>query len=145
MATSGTKLHGKNGAIYLGGAIGSGGTKAATKAEWTLQRNRDYVDATTFGNPNKTYLAGLPNVQGTFAGILDMSGDILLGDRYYCSYFLLALALWNRVDWVTRLHQRRKADFRRGRCVGGKQRCQRHKQHGGQKCKHLFHGCSLLG
>ena len=45
-------------------------------------------------------------------------GDILLGDRYYCSYFLLALALWNRVDWVTRLHQRRKADFRRGRCVG---------------------------
>lgn len=45
-------------------------------------------------------------------------GDILLGDRYYCSYFLLALAWWNRVDWVTRLHQRRKADFRRGRCVG---------------------------
>lgn len=45
-------------------------------------------------------------------------GDILLGDRYYCSYFLLALALWNDVDWVVRLHQRRKADFRRGRCVG---------------------------
>ena len=79
MANSGTKLHGKNGAIYLGGAIGAGGTKAAAKAEWTLQRNRDYVDATTFGNPNKTYLAGLPNVQGTFAGILDMSGDLLLG------------------------------------------------------------------
>jgi hypothetical protein len=78
MANSGTKLHGKNGAIYLGGAMGSGGVKVANKAEWTLQRNRDYVDATTFGNLNKTYLAGLPNVQGTYAGLLDVSGDLLL-------------------------------------------------------------------
>jgi len=59
-----TKLHGKNGAISVGGVV------VANKAEWTLQRNRDYVDATTFGDPNKTYLAGLPNVQGTYAGLL---------------------------------------------------------------------------
>lgn len=78
MANSGTKLHGKNGAIYLGGAKGAGGVKVATKSAWTLQRNRDYVDATVFGEANKTYLAGLPNVQGTFAGILDVSGDMLL-------------------------------------------------------------------
>lgn len=78
MANSGTKLHGKNGAIYLGGAKGSGGIKVATKSSWTLQRNRDYVDATVFGEANKTYLAGLPNVQGSFAGILDVSGDLLL-------------------------------------------------------------------
>jgi hypothetical protein len=78
VANSGTKLHGKNGAIYLGGAKGSGGIKVATKSSWTLQRNRDYVDATVFGEANKTYLAGLPNVQGSFAGILDVSGDILL-------------------------------------------------------------------
>lgn len=77
-ANAGTKLHGKNGAIYIGGAKGSGGIKVATKTEWTLQRNRDYVDATTFGDTNKTYLAGLPNVQGTFAGLLDVSGDVLL-------------------------------------------------------------------
>jgi hypothetical protein len=78
VANSGTKLHGKNGAIYLGAAKGSGGIKIATKTEWTLQRNRDYVDATTFGDTNRTYLAGLPNVQGTFAGLLDVSGDLLL-------------------------------------------------------------------
>lgn len=77
-ANSNTKLHGKNGAIYLGGAKGSGGVKVASKTEWTLQRNRDYVDATVFGDINKTYLAGLPNVQGTFAGLLDTSGDLLL-------------------------------------------------------------------
>jgi len=77
MANSGTKLHGKNGAIYLGGAKGAGGIKVATKSSWTLQRNKDYVDATVFGEANKTYLAGLPNVQGNFAGILDVSGDLL--------------------------------------------------------------------
>jgi hypothetical protein len=78
VANSGTKLHGKNGAIYLGGAKGAGGVKVATKSSWTLQRNRDYVDATVFGEANKTYLAGLPNVQGSFNGILDVSGDLLL-------------------------------------------------------------------
>jgi hypothetical protein len=78
VANSGTKLHGKNGAIYLGGPKAGGGVKVAAKTEWTLQRNRDYVDATVFGDVNKTYLAGLPNVQGTFAGFLDTSGDLLL-------------------------------------------------------------------
>jgi hypothetical protein len=78
VANSGTKIHGKNGAIYLGGIKGGGGIKVAAKSEWTLQRNRDYVDATVFGDTNKTYLAGLPNVQGTFAGFLDTSGDLLL-------------------------------------------------------------------
>lgn len=77
MANSGTKIHGKNGAIWLGGPKPTG-IKVAAKAEWTLQRNRDYVDATVFGDTNKTYLAGLPNVQGTFSGFLDTSGDLLL-------------------------------------------------------------------
>ena len=72
------KIHGKGGAIYLGGAKSSGGVKMTYKTEWSLQRNRDYVDATAFGEANKTYLAGLPNVQGNFAGFLDTVGDLLL-------------------------------------------------------------------
>ena len=75
MATgAGTKLHGKNGAIYLGGPKGSG-VKVTTKTEWTLSLNRDYVESTTFGAVNKTYLVGLKDIQGTFAGLLDVSGD----------------------------------------------------------------------
>jgi len=77
-ANSGDKLHGKNGAIYLGGAKGGGGTKVANKVEWTLNLNRDYVDATVFGDTNKTYLVGLKDVQGTFAGLLDVSGDLIV-------------------------------------------------------------------
>lgn len=46
------------------------------------------------------------------------SGDILLADRYYCSYFLIALLLERGVDFVARLHQARTADFRRGRRLG---------------------------
>src|SRR5262249_41424568 len=41
-------------------------------------------------------------------------GDVLLGDRHYCSYWEVALARQRGADAVLRLHQRRKADFRRG-------------------------------
>lgn len=45
-------------------------------------------------------------------------GDILLADRFYCSYFMICLLLAAKVDFVTRLHQRRTADFRRGTRLG---------------------------
>src|SRR5262249_50195665 len=41
-------------------------------------------------------------------------GDVLLGDRHYCSYWEVALARQRGADAVLRLHQRRTADFRRG-------------------------------
>ncbi len=55
-----------------------------------------------------------------FRQLLDQlqRGDIVLADRYYCSYFMIALLLELGVDVVTRLHQRRSADFRRGRRLG---------------------------
>lgn len=43
---------------------------------------------------------------------------ILLTDLYYCSYFLIALALLGRRDFVARLHQRRKIDFRKTQRLG---------------------------
>ncbi|HEX9785692.1 MAG TPA: IS4 family transposase [Opitutaceae bacterium] len=46
------------------------------------------------------------------------AGDILLADRFYCSYFMICLLLAGGVDFVTRLHQRRTADFRRGKRLG---------------------------
>ena len=45
-------------------------------------------------------------------------GDILLADRYYGSYWEMAMARQCKADMVCRLHQRRKADFRRGRRLG---------------------------
>jgi len=45
-------------------------------------------------------------------------GSIILADRYYCSYFLIALLRECGVEVVFRLHQRRGVDFRRGRRLG---------------------------
>lgn len=46
------------------------------------------------------------------------SGDIALADRFFCSYWVIAAFLARDVDVLVRLHQCRKADFRRGRRLG---------------------------
>ncbi len=48
------------------------------------------------------------------------AGDVVLADRYYGGYFDLALLRQRDVDAVVRLHQLRRADFRRGRRLGRK-------------------------
>jgi len=45
-------------------------------------------------------------------------GDVILADRYYCSYWLVALLLAQGVDVVFRKHHLRHTDFRRGRRLG---------------------------
>ena len=45
-------------------------------------------------------------------------GDIVLADRYYAVYFMLAWLLSQGVDVVTRQHQLRHTDFRRGVHLG---------------------------
>lgn len=80
-ANDGTKLHGKNGAIYINGPKGSGSAKkVAAKAQWDLNLARDYVEVTTFGDTNKTYKAGLKDISGTFNGLLDVSGDLMVNN-----------------------------------------------------------------
>lgn len=46
------------------------------------------------------------------------AGDLVVADRYYCSYWMIALLANLQVDVVFRLHQRRRYDFRRGRRLG---------------------------
>lgn len=45
------------------------------------------------------------------------AGDIVIADRAFCSYALIASLLQNQVQSVMRLHQRRKIDWRRGRKI----------------------------
>ena len=42
------------------------------------------------------------------------AGDVVLADRFYCGWFMIALLQELNVDLVVRLHQLRKADFTRG-------------------------------
>ncbi|MCK5109289.1 MAG: IS4 family transposase, partial [Methanosarcinales archaeon] len=48
------------------------------------------------------------------------AGDIILGDRYYCSYFLIAMLQRLGADAVFQIHGGRKSDFRRGKKLGKK-------------------------
>jgi hypothetical protein len=45
-------------------------------------------------------------------------GDVLLADRAFCSYGTMAALRQRGVDSVMRLHQMRRADFRRGKALG---------------------------
>ena len=45
-------------------------------------------------------------------------GDVIVADRYHCSYFMICLLMELGVKVVVRLHQCRKADFRRGERLG---------------------------
>jgi hypothetical protein len=55
-----------------------------------------------------------------FRELLDRlrAGDVVVADRYYCSYWLIALLRALGVDVAFRLHHMRKYDFRRGRRLG---------------------------
>lgn len=45
-------------------------------------------------------------------------GEVILADRYYCNYFTVAQLVQRGVDLVTRQHQFRITDFRRGKRLG---------------------------
>lgn len=48
------------------------------------------------------------------------AGDLVLADRYYCAYFVIALLRLQGADVLFQQHQRRKADFRKGRRLGAR-------------------------
>jgi putative transposase len=55
-----------------------------------------------------------------FRQLLDLlrANDLVVADRYYCSYWMIALLVGQGVDVAFRLHQLRHYDFRRGQRLG---------------------------
>ncbi len=45
-------------------------------------------------------------------------GDVVVADRYYCSYFLIAMLIERGVDVLFQQHAMRKTDFRKGQRLG---------------------------
>ncbi len=58
--------------------------------------------------------------QALFRELLDSldAGDVLIADRYHCTYWTLTMLAGRGVDVVARLHARRLHDFRRGKRLG---------------------------
>lgn len=66
-----SRIHGRNGRVYL--ALASGGTAepVADLSEWSIKFSTDKADVTAFGDGNKVYVAGLPDASGDFKGFYD--------------------------------------------------------------------------
>ncbi len=64
------------------------------------------------------YAGKLTGESSLLRSLLDsfLPGDLVVGDRACGDYFLLALGRQRRLDWLVRLHQGRKANYRRSRC-----------------------------
>lgn len=71
------RVHGRRGRLYA--AIASGGTAEpiAFLTNWTLDLSTDKVEVTSFGDSNKTYVAGLPDSSGTYSGYYDTATEQL--------------------------------------------------------------------
>lgn len=67
------RLAGRNGRVYM--ALASGGVAApvAFQASWSINFTTNKIDVTVMGDSNKTYVSGLPDAQGQFAGFYDDS------------------------------------------------------------------------
>ncbi len=66
----GNAYHSKDAVVYLST---SGSTEASQLLgcnEWTLDMSVDTVEVTSFGDVNKTYVQGLPDISGTVAGFV---------------------------------------------------------------------------
>lgn len=69
--------HGKAGLVYVS-ASGSGEARSVIKlTDWSVDMATDTVEVTSFGDTNKTYVQGLPNISGSLSGFWDDSEDQL--------------------------------------------------------------------
>lgn len=78
MANTDIRAAGINGGIVLGGSVSGGGTLVVAKTQFTFSNTRDFFDGSAFSDTNKRWFAGLRDAQGTWAGLLDLSGDTLV-------------------------------------------------------------------
>jgi len=69
-----SRIHGRNGMVYLslaGGANGGTAQPLAFVADWTVNFTVAKVDVTALGDTNLVWVAGLPDASGDFTGFYD--------------------------------------------------------------------------
>lgn len=66
------RIHGRKGRLYVGLASDTASAEPVTFLnKWSIGFSTDNVDVTANGDTNKTYVAGLPDASGSFAGFFD--------------------------------------------------------------------------
>jgi len=71
------RYHGKVGVVYMS-TTGTGTASSVTAMKsWSLNMPTDKVEVTAFGDSNKQYVQGLPDVSGSLSGWWDDTDDTL--------------------------------------------------------------------
>ena len=63
----GQPYHAKDAVVYIAGNGSDEASELIGCSEWTLDMGTDTVEVTAFGDTNKAYVQGLPDVSGTLA------------------------------------------------------------------------------
>lgn len=67
-----SRLHGRAGRLYVGLASSTAAAEpVAFLREWEITFETDDVEVTAFGDTNKVYVAGLPDIGGSYSGWYD--------------------------------------------------------------------------
>jgi hypothetical protein len=74
------RRHGSYGQMKMDPTGGATAVLVASLNAWTLDLSRDTVDVTAFGDLNKQYVLGLPDIKGTYGGWWDAAESKKLFD-----------------------------------------------------------------
>lgn len=69
--------HGKRGVVYISSTGGATAIAAVSLSSWSLDSATDRVEVTAFGDTNKTYVQGLPDLTGELSGFWNDTTDFL--------------------------------------------------------------------
>lgn len=61
----------RKGLVYIATDGSSAASPMTSMSAWSLDRSTDKLDVTCFLDANKTYVQGLPDLKGSFAGVWD--------------------------------------------------------------------------
>jgi hypothetical protein len=100
--------HGKSGLVYIS-TTGTGAASALIRMNsWSLDQGTDKAEVTSFGDTNKNYVQGLPDISGSLGGFWDDTEDKLFqgalsGDGVKMYLYPSSLAIskyWYGPAWV---------------------------------------------
>lgn len=65
------RYHGKSGVVYMSTSGSGNASSVAQISSWSIDRATDKAEVTAFGDTNKVYVQGLPDMKGSFSGFWD--------------------------------------------------------------------------
>jgi hypothetical protein len=72
-----SRAHGKNARVFVSQSSATAASPISNLSKYALNRATDVVETTAFGDTNKTYVQGLPDLKGSISGFWDSASDPL--------------------------------------------------------------------